>query len=98
MRADRKCSSVKLERPFDLILLRAKNEASQTGASPGGKQGERSPLPKPGKFAKDNEHPTPQPAMRINTRRKSKFSLNFSKFLLKFSLKISQFFKSSKNF
>ena len=30
MRADRKCSSVNFERRFDLILLRAENEASQT--------------------------------------------------------------------
>ena len=28
MRADRKCSSVKLERRFDLILFREENEAS----------------------------------------------------------------------
>ena len=31
MRADRKCSSVNFERRFDFILLRAENEASQTG-------------------------------------------------------------------
>ena len=30
MRADRKCSSVNFERRFDLIFLRAENEASQT--------------------------------------------------------------------
>ena len=39
MKADRKCSSDKLERRFDLILLKADNEASQTGASPGGNKG-----------------------------------------------------------
>ena len=44
-----------------------------------------SPPPKPGKFAKDEEQPTPQPAMRIDSSRKFKFSLNFSKYLLTFS-------------
>ena len=50
-----------------------------------GERGERSPLPKPGKIAKDGEQLTARPAMRIDTRRKFKFLFNFSKFLLKFS-------------
>ena len=36
------------------------------GASPGGKQGERSPS-KPGKFPTDWEKPTPHPEMRIDS-------------------------------
>ena len=50
------------------------------------KHGERSPPPpKPGKFAKDKEQSTSQPAMRIDISKISKFSFNFFKFLLKFS-------------
>ena len=49
------------------------------GVSPGGR-----PPPKTRKFATDGVLPTPQPAMRIDNKRKFKFSLNFSKFLLKF--------------
>ena len=63
--------------------------------SPGRKRG-NVPHPKnPGKFAKDGEQPTPQPAISIDSRRKFKFSLNFSQFLLKF-LKNFQIFKLSK--
>ena len=54
--------------------------------SSGVARGERAPLPpKPGKITKDREQLTAQPAIRIDTRRKFKFLLNFSKFLLKFS-------------
>ena len=45
------------------------------GASKGGK-GERPPPPKPRKFAKDGEQPTPKPAMKTDSMRKIKFSLN----------------------
>ena len=49
-------------------------------------KGEASPSPRnPEKFAKDGEQPTPQPAMRIDSRRKFKVSSNFPRFLLKFS-------------
>ena len=61
------------------------------GRRQGGGQGERSPLPKPGKFAKDEKQPTPQPAMRIDIGRKFKFSLNFSNFYY-------NFLKNFKNF
>ena len=57
-----------------------------------GKKRGTSPLQKPGKFAKIGEQPTPQPAMRIDSKKKFKFSLNLSKFLLKFSLKLSNLF------
>ena len=43
------------------------------------------PSPKTGKFAKDGEQSMPQPAMKINNMKIFKFSLNFSKILLKFS-------------
>ena len=47
-------------------------------ASPGGNRG-NVPTPRnTGKFAKNGEQPTPQPAMKIESRRKFKFSLNFS--------------------
>ena len=52
MREDRKCSSVKLESRFDLILLRAENEASQTRASPGGGTGGTFPPPETRKICK----------------------------------------------
>ena len=50
-----------------------------------GGQGERPPPHETRKFAKDGELSPPQPAMRIDSRKNFKFSLNFSKFLLKFS-------------
>ena len=46
-----------------------------------GEQKERPP-PQPGKFAKDEKQPTPQPAMSINSRRQ--FWLNFPNFYLNF--------------
>ena len=54
-------------------------------ASPGGNGGNVPPPPKPGKITKDREQLTVQPAIRIETWRKFKFLLNFSKVLLKFS-------------
>ena len=47
-------------------------------------KGEASPQ-NPKKFANDGEQPTPQPAMRIYSKRKFKVSSNFPRFLLKFS-------------
>ena len=67
-------------------------------ASPGGERGNVPPPPKPGKIAKDREQLTAQPAIRIDTRRKFKFLLNFSKFLLKFSYKFQNFLKNFQNF
>ena len=62
-------------------------------------QRERShPLPKPRKFAKNKKQLTLKPVIRIDNSRKFKFSLNFSKYLLKilknyskFALKLSKF-------
>ena len=45
-------------------------------ASPRGNKG-NVPPPKHGKLAKDGEQLTPQQAMRIDSSRKFKFSLNF---------------------
>ena len=67
-------------------------------ASPGDEQRKRSLHLKPEKFAKNGKQPTPQPAMRINSRNKFQFSLTFSKYLLKFSLKLSKVFKIFKIF
>ena len=53
-----------------------------SGASP---EGGQSPS-KPGKFAKAEEQLTPQPAMKINSRRKFKFKLNFFKFSKTFKI------------
>ena len=48
------------------------------GASPeGGTGGTSSPPPEIRKNSKDENQPTPQPAMRIDSRKKFKFSLNF---------------------
>ena len=44
---------------------------------------------KPGKLAKDGKQSTPQPAMRINSRRNFKLSLNFLN--IKIFLKLSKF-------
>ena len=46
--------------------------------------GERPPPPKPEKFARGREQLTPQPAMKIDSTNKFKFSLRFSKYLLNF--------------
>ena len=63
-----------------IFLIRIHQEISV--AAPGGGTGGTLPHPpKPGKFAKDGEQFTPQPAMRIDIR---KISLNLSKFLLNF--------------
>ena len=51
----------------------------QSVAAPGGNRG--NVPPEPGKFAKDGEQSTPQPAMRFDSRKIFKFALNFSKFL-----------------
>ena len=56
-----------------------------SAASPGGKQRERSPSHRNPKNLQKWEQPIPQPAMRIDSKRNFKFSLNFSKYLLKFS-------------
>ena len=56
------------------------NSSGNISSGSGGGTGETLP-PKPGKFAKDGEQFTPQPAMRIDIR---KISLNLSKFLLNF--------------
>ena len=51
-------------------------------------KGEEKKLPpprNPGKFAKNGEQPTPQPEMKIDSKRKFIVSLNFPRFLLKFS-------------
>ena len=64
-----------------IFLIRIHQEISV--AAPGGRGtgGTLPPPSKPGKFAKDGEQCTPQPAMRIDIR---KISLNLSKFLLNF--------------
>jgi len=54
------------------------------GGPQGGRGAPPPPPPKPGKITKDREQLTAQPAIRIDTRRKFKFLLNFSKFFLKF--------------
>ena len=46
-------------------------------AAPGGEPNVPPPQ-KPGKFAKDGEQSTSQPAMRIDSRKLFKFLLNFS--------------------
>ena len=56
----------------------------------GGTGGTLPPPPNPGKFAKDGEQFTPQPAMRIDNR---KISLNLSKFLLNFLKNFQNFLK-----
>ena len=60
------------------------------------KRGKGGKLPPPsrnlGKYAKDGEQPRPQPAIRKDSSKKLKFLFNFSKFLLKFSLKLSKLF------
>ena len=53
-----------------------------TVAAPGGKPGERPPPHETQNFfAKYGEQSTRQPAMRINSKKIVKFSLNFSNFL-----------------
>ena len=54
-------------------------------------KGEAPPSRNPGKFAKDGEKFTFQPAMRIDSRRKFKVLSKFRRFLLKFSLKCQKF-------
>ena len=71
-----------------IFLIRIRQEIS-VAAPGGGEPGERYPQ-KPGKFAKDGEQFTPQPAMRIDIR---KISLNLFKFLLNFLKNIQIFFK-----
>ena len=58
--------------------VKSKNGASEmsvlgSGIARGGTGGGRPP---PRIFAKDREQPMPQPAMRIDSRRKFKFSFN----------------------
>ena len=49
-------------------------------ASPGPKGKEEAFPQNPGKFAKDGEQPTPQPEMRIDSRRNLKFRQTFQNF------------------
>ena len=48
---------------------------------------------KPGKFAKNEEGPTPQQAMRIDSRKKFKVLVKFSQIFVKIFLKLSKIFK-----
>ena len=67
-----------------IIIDKLFNTSICTVAAPEGQPGNVPPS-ETGKFSKDGEQSTPQPAMRIDYRKIFKFSLNFSKFLLKFS-------------
>ena len=55
-------------------------------------EGERPPPPEPGKFAKDGEQPTPQPAMRINDRKKIQIFVKFFQIFIKIFLKTFKIF------
>ena len=63
-------------------IISKQNSSGNISSGSRGEPGERyPPPPKPGKFAKDGEQFTHQPAMRIDIR---KNSLNLSKVLLNF--------------
>ena len=69
-----------------IIIIYISSVSSSSVAAPGWE--ERVNVPPPsvtGKYAKDWEQSTFQPAMRIDSKNNLKFMLNFSKFLLKFS-------------
>ena len=57
-----------------------------------GKTGGQFRPPKPEKFSNDEKQPTPQPAMRIVSIRKFKFSLNIFEIFIKIFLKTFKIF------
>ena len=64
-------------------------------AAPGGGTGGTSPPPEtPKNFAKYGKQSTPQPAMKIKSRKIFKFSLNFSNFYKKFLKNFQNFLKN----
>ena len=68
---------------------------TSSGARGGGNRGNVPPPPEtPKKFAKYGEQSTPQPAMKIKSRKIFKFSLHFSNFYKNFLINFQNFLKN----
>ena len=65
---------------FECDKQKLMQKIANISKSQGRRQRERSLSPKPGKFAIDVEHTTPQPAVNLDSKRKFKFLLIVFKF------------------